>query len=90
MKSKIIKLGNSAGIIIPAHILEESGLHRDDTVDVIVKNAHIVIEQANPVYLLDELLKQTPPENIKLDDLDREWLSSHSVGREIILYQIHH
>ncbi len=41
MKTKIIKIGNSKGIRIPRHILEQSGLKNE--VDIEVKDKNIIL-----------------------------------------------
>jgi antitoxin MazE len=41
METNISKIGNSRGIIIPAHILKACGF--DDTVDLLVENGKLVV-----------------------------------------------
>lgn len=42
MKTKVIKIGNSKGIRIPRHILEQSGLKNE--VEIEVKNKSIILK----------------------------------------------
>ena len=44
MKTRIRKMGNSQGLIIPRPLLDEIGLKADDAVDLKVKKGRIVIE----------------------------------------------
>lgn len=45
MKTKIVKIGNSKGIRIPRHILEESGLK--DEVELEVSDNKIILKSAS-------------------------------------------
>ena len=47
MKTKVIKIGNSRGIRIPRHILEESGLKSE--VEIEVKDNKIVLKPVSKV-----------------------------------------
>jgi antitoxin MazE len=42
MKTKVIKIGNSKGVRIPRHILEQSGLKNE--VEIEVKNNSIILK----------------------------------------------
>jgi len=82
MQTKIRKWGNSAGTIIPAHVLTEVGLGLGDTADIEAVNGTIVIKQVAPSYTLDALLKASPEESLSLDDEDKHWLRDGAVGNE--------
>lgn len=84
MKTTIIKVGNSAGIIIPKRLLEQSGFCLGDKVQVTVYNGKIVISQSVPTYTLSELLKTSNSHTFELDDSDRKWLDNEAIGREVL------
>jgi antitoxin MazE len=44
MRTKVIKIGNSKGVIIPRHILQQSGLKHEVEIEVTDKN--IIIKPA--------------------------------------------
>ncbi len=47
MKTKVIKIGNSRGIRIPRHVLEESGLENE--VEIEVKNNKIILKPTSKI-----------------------------------------
>ena len=83
VKTLIRKWGNSAGVIIPAAVLEQAGMRMGDKVDIETIEGGIMLRVAKPVYTLNELLAQSPEGSFELDDEDREWLNASPVGKEI-------
>ncbi|MCL5266489.1 MAG: AbrB/MazE/SpoVT family DNA-binding domain-containing protein [Bacteroidetes bacterium] len=49
MKAKVIKIGNSRGIRIPRHILEESGLRSEVEVEIEIKDRRIILKPTSKV-----------------------------------------
>lgn len=47
VKTNIIKIGNSRGIVIPGKLLERLGLKVKDTVEVELENGKLVVTAAN-------------------------------------------
>lgn len=84
METTIRKFGNSKGAIIPAALLKELELDVNHKVDARVEAGRIVIEPITetPEYTLDELLSQSSPESVALNDEDKAWLNDSPVGRE--------
>lgn len=83
MKTLIRKWGNSAGVIIPAAVLEQAGMRLGDKVEIEAIEGGIMLRAAKPVYTLDELLAQSPEGSFELSDEDREWLNTEPKGREV-------
>lgn len=83
MHTNIRKWGNSAGTIIPAHVLAEAGFGMGDTVDIEAVDGKIVIKQVAPSYTLDALLKSSPQAAVALNDDDKAWLRDCPVGKEL-------
>lgn len=46
MRAKIIKIGNSLGVIIPAKILKELSLHESDTIAMELRGPRLILESA--------------------------------------------
>ena len=44
MRTKIIKIGNSLGIIIPAKILKKLSMHEKDTISIELRGPRLIIE----------------------------------------------
>lgn len=84
MRTTVRKIGNSAGAIIPAHVLKQLKLSEGDTVDVSVKDGCILIRSAKdkPKYTLAELLAKCNPEGPTVTDLEI-WEQSTPVGKEV-------
>jgi len=61
MKTKVIKIGNSRGIRIPRHMLEESGLKNE--VEIEVENYRIILTSASKVRENWDLAYQKMSEN---------------------------
>jgi antitoxin component of MazEF toxin-antitoxin module len=81
--TKISKWGNSAGVRIPASILEAAGLGLGDEVELVPTKSGLDIRRAGPsrpVYLIDDLvaeMERLGPENRPLYEdwgiLPSEW-----------------
>lgn len=76
MKTKIRKIGNSTGTILPAPQLKKIDLVEGDEIDISVENNRIVITpMTKKKYTLDELLAQCNPKAPKPKEL-KEWDSA--------------
>lgn len=61
MATKIQKWGNSQGLRLAKHVLEESGMVVGDDVDVIVSENEIVIrKKETKTFSLEELVSRMP------------------------------
>lgn len=85
MKTNIRKIGNSAGMILPAVILKKLHLSEGDEIEISDNGSQILItpKQDKPKYTLKELLAQCDlkapmPEAVK------EWDEVQAVGREAL------
>lgn len=59
MRSSIGKWGNSLGLRIPRHIVEELSLHPNDEVECRVEKGRLIVEVVQKrKYTLEELLSQ--------------------------------
>ena len=80
MQTIIRKLGNSAGIIVPATIMKDLGLKLDQSVDLNTVDGCLVVKPlARPRYNLSDLLAQMNGEFPRVTG----WDESPAVGREI-------
>ena len=84
MEMIIKKWGNSLATRIPKAIADMVDLNLNQKIDIEAKNGKIIIAPIveKKEYTLDELLRQTPLDAIKLDDEDRAWLNDTPRGRE--------
>ena len=81
MKTKVIKIGNSKGIRIPRHILEESGLENE--VEIEVKDNKIILKPASKMREDWDSAFEKMAENKDDILLDKESLNSNnSWGKE--------
>ncbi len=83
MHTNIRKWGNSAGTIIPATILQEAGLEIGDALDAQVVEGKVILSPVEGELTLEELLADSPKENLAITHEDREWLDIPNMGREI-------
>ncbi len=83
MLTQIRKIGNSAGAIIPAHLLKQLKLSEGDSIDVTVGDGYIIIKSATdkPKYTLAELLRKCNPNAPIVKELDA-WEQAAPVGIE--------
>ena len=71
-------------LAVPPALLEALDLSVGSKVDVGVENGRIVVHRRlKPRYTLKELLDQCE-DTLPIDDEDRQWFDSRSVGREIL------
>ncbi len=75
-KTKIRKMGNFTGVIIPAPILAEASFKPGDKVNVEVVVGKIVLSLAKDGLLLEALLRDSPVECFRVIDEDREWIDA--------------
>ncbi|WP_151704760.1 AbrB/MazE/SpoVT family DNA-binding domain-containing protein [Nitrincola alkalilacustris] len=85
MRTTIRKIGNSAGVILPAAIREKLHLNEGDSVEIDVQGGQIVIKpcKVKPKYKLSELVAQCD-ENAPYPDKLREWDEAPAVGQEAL------
>jgi antitoxin component of MazEF toxin-antitoxin module len=57
MDVKIKNIGNSKGIIIPAHILKALGITNKDNLELVLKNQQIIIYKKAQESTLDDYFK---------------------------------
>jgi antitoxin ChpS len=84
MLTHVRRIGNSAGAIIPAHILKKLKLTEGDQIDVSTQDGRIVIAPVTikPKYSLTELVAQCDqrsPVNVDLV----AWDQAPNVGLEV-------
>ncbi|MBK9313552.1 MAG: transcriptional regulator/antitoxin, MazE [Acidobacteria bacterium] len=75
--TKIQKWGNSQGLRLAKHVLEESGMVVGDDVDVIASENEIVIRKKEKTFSLEELVSRMPK-----DYRTKEESFGPPVGRE--------
>lgn len=60
MVTKIQKWGNSQGLRLAKHVLDDAGITIGDDVEIIVGRSEIVIKKAKPKFVLEELVARMP------------------------------
>jgi AbrB family looped-hinge helix DNA binding protein len=85
MKTTIRKIGNRAGVILPAAIREQLHLNEGDSVEIEVQGGQVVIKpcKVKPMYTLSELVTQCD-ENAPYPDELRNWDEAPAVGQEAL------
>lgn len=85
MRTTIRKIGNSAGVILPATIREKLHLNEGDNVEIDVQGGQIVIKpcKVKLKYTLSELLAQCDESAPYPDDL-KDWDEAQAVGHEAL------
>jgi antitoxin MazE len=79
MTTRIQKLGDGLGLILPPAIAVQSGMSADTAVDVTVENGAVVLRAAaSPRYTLDDLVSRITPENVH-----PETRTGPAVGNEV-------
>ncbi|EMS79600.1 MULTISPECIES: AbrB/MazE/SpoVT family DNA-binding domain-containing protein [Desulfotignum] len=80
----IRKWGNSLAARIPRAIARVVNLEKDQTVTIEAKEGRIIITpvKEKKEYTLDELLNQSDPKAVVLDEDDKKWINAEPVGRE--------
>jgi antitoxin MazE len=48
MEARIVKIGSSVGVIMPSFIVKDMALQTGKTLDLLLKNNHIVLTKKNP------------------------------------------
>ncbi len=84
MKTNIRKIGNSAGLILPAVILKKLNLSEGDEIQISEKENQIVITPTKikpNKYTLKELLAQCDL-NAPMPEVVKEWDDIQPIGRE--------
>ena len=82
MQTVIRKLGNSAGLIVPASMMKDLGLSIDQNVDLSAVDGCLVVKALNkPRYKLSDLLAQMEGEFPRVDG----WDNTPTVGKEFPL-----
>jgi len=80
MQTVIRKLGNSAGIIVPASMMKDLGLSLDQGVDLSAVDGCLVVKPlARPSYKLADLLAQMNGELPRVEG----WDDTPAVGKEL-------
>jgi len=79
VKTRIQKWGNSLALRIPKSFAQEVGLESSSPVDILLEDGKlVVVPEAGPKFLLEELLKQ-----VTKDNLHDEVKTGTPVGKEI-------
>ncbi len=63
MRTRIQKWGNSQGLRLPKHVLEEASLHVGDVVEITVEDDTVIVSPVKKVrgkYRLETLVKKIP------------------------------
>ncbi|MCU7927789.1 MAG: AbrB/MazE/SpoVT family DNA-binding domain-containing protein [Candidatus Thiodiazotropha sp. (ex Dulcina madagascariensis)] len=81
METRIRKIGNSTGAIIPAAILRKLHLKEGDQLSIEEQDGKIVLMTEKPKYSLKELLAKCDPTAPMPDDLVA-WDNAQAVGNE--------
>ena len=74
MKAKVIKIGNSKGVRIPKHLLEESGVENE--VEIEVKGNNIILRPSHEARKNWDAAFQSMSENEDDVLLDKEHLTN--------------
>jgi len=84
MQTSVRKVGNSAGMTIPAVLLKSQGLAIGDSLDIEEHDGYIVLKKAcsRPKYTLNQLLSECD-KSASVSDEVKEWDAINSVGKEI-------
>ena len=84
MHTSIRKVGNSAGMTIPAALFKAQGLAIGDTVNIEAHDGYLVVRKVTdkPKYTLAQLLAQCDESAPKLDELN-DWETTQKVGNEV-------
>jgi len=84
MQTSIRKVGNSAGMTIPAVLLKSQGLVIGDSLDIEEHDGYIILKKAcsRPKYTLDQLLSECD-KSASVSDEIKEWDGINSLGNEI-------
>ena len=83
MKTHIRKIGNSAGMILPAAILKKLHLSEGDEIEISENGNQIIItpKKIKPKYTLKELLAQCDLK-APIHEAVKEWDEVQAIGQE--------
>ncbi len=85
MIQAVIRQSGGANIIsIPRTILSALNLNVGSCVNITVQDNQIILTPAKPTLTLEELLANTPKENLQFTDEDKQWLNQQAIGKEIL------
>ena len=76
MTGKVISIGNSLGMILPARILKELALTKDSNLELRVEDGKLIVSESTPHKGWAEDAKRLNEEELledSLDDLTGEW-----------------
>ncbi len=82
MQLPIRKIGNSAGVIIPATVLEQLNASVGSSLEATVQGDKLTLTAARPRYTLAELLAQCDPKAPVPADI-QAWQDAKPVGNEV-------
>ena len=84
MQTSVRKVGNSAGMTIPASLLKSQGLNIGDTLDIEEHPDYLIIKKVatKPKYQLNELIAQCDL-NSSLYDTLQAWESNEKVWNDV-------
>jgi len=84
MQTSIRKVGNSAGMTIPAALFKAQGLSIGDTVDIEEHDGYLVVRKVTdkPKYTLEQLIAQCDKNAPAMEELN-DWETAEKVGNEI-------
>ena len=85
MSSVAIRQSGGASIVsIPRAIIKTLGLHVGSKLELSIKGDQIILTPKKDEMTLELLLAQSPKASFKMTDEDKEWVNSHSVGKECL------
>ena len=85
MQTTVRKIGNSAGIILPARLLRELGIREGDTLEITVEDGKLVAQKVarpKPVFDLASLVVNTDFDAMRNDEELQQWQAMPPAGRE--------
>ncbi|MCW5969283.1 MAG: AbrB/MazE/SpoVT family DNA-binding domain-containing protein [Blastocatellales bacterium] len=69
MVAKIQKWGNSQGLRLAKHILEDAGISIGDDVEIIVGEKEIrIVKKSRPKFILEEMVSKMPKNYIAVEE----------------------
>ena len=85
MQTTVRKIGNSAGIILPARLLRELGIREGDALEITVEDGKLVAQKVarpKPVFDLASLVVNTDFDAMRNDEELQQWQAMPPAGRE--------
>jgi len=84
MQTSVRKVGNSAGMTIPAVLLKSQGLSIGDALEIEEHEGYMVLKKitSRPKYTLEQLLSQCEESAVDCEEMT-EWGSMNKVGNEV-------